>query len=162
MLITHNDWDLRETTDEEMKERYNKTCEEFINYYSDNIVIDLTDKIVVALASCDDKTLPIETLAILIPQEEEYKYKATLIYAGHIAFIKLVYENGTINYLIKDDECCPCDFDECIESGDILYCAKENNFTREDILGFIEKVIQVNYDYRFKIDKDKLIMLEGL
>ena len=162
MLIDINNWDLRIAKDEVLKKRHNMTCEEFINYHKDNIVIDLEDKIIVALASCDDESAPVETLAIFIPEGEKHDYKATLIYAGYIAFVKLEYKDGKVKYLIKDDECCPCDFDECIESGDILYCAEENGYTREDILDFIEKTIQVNYNYKFKIDKEKLIVLEGL
>lgn len=153
---------------EHFQKSYDCTYEEFIKEYGkDKIIIDLKDKIVVSLCTFHNyfdksKKLPIELLTVLIPEEDKYKYTAELIYVGHIAFIKISYESGKVKYLFKDDECYPQNFDDALESGDLLFCAEEQGFTKEDILGQIEKFIQVNHDYNFKLDKDKLVILEGL
>lgn len=160
-MLIKDDWNLRQISNEDLREIYDKTCEEFINYYSDRIEIDLTDKVVVAVSYSDNELTPIEVLSVLIPEQEKHGYKATLIYSGHIAFVKLEYNDGRIKYLIKDDECPPQSFDDCIENGDILYCAEENGYTRNDILKYIENFIRV-HNFKFNIDKEKLIMLEGL
>lgn len=167
-MLKNNGSDLRVIRNEDLKESYDMTCEEFISYYSrDNIVIDLTGKIVVAVESIwnywKDIKHPIKVLALLIPEEEKHHYKATLIYSGHIAFIKLEYSNGEVKYLIKDDECTPQSFDEMVEwNSSIIYECEENGFKKEDILTYIEMLIRVKYDYNFKLNKDDLILLEGL
>lgn len=140
------------------------TYEEFINYHSDNIVIDLTDKVVVSIESIwNDSKFPANILAILIPEEEKYKYKATLIYSGHIAFIKIEYEDGKVKYFYKDDECMPQTYKELEQyESDIFYQCEENGFKKEDILEQIELIIRSKYDFRYKLSKDSLIMLEGL
>ena len=51
---------------------------------------------------------------------------------------------------------------ECIESGDLLFCAEEKGFSAQDILEQIEKNIQVQHDYNFKIKEENLVLLEGL
>jgi hypothetical protein len=165
-MLYSDGYNLRIITDEELKtkEGYKKTCEEFIQSNSDdNVVIDLTGKVVVALEALDSKRLPIDIYAILIPEEERYNYKATLIYSAHIAFIKLEYKDGRVKYLIKDDECYPKTFQETIEeSGDLLYIAEDNGFTADNIFDVIRMKIKVEYDYNFELKKEDLIILEGL
>lgn len=146
---------------------YGKTYEEFIESYSDNVIIDLTGKVVVCIESTwrypEQARFPADILAILIPEGKKYKYKATLIYSCHIAFIKLEYENGTIKYFYKDDECYPQTYDEFCENDADVFCqCEENGFKKEDVLKQIEMTIKVNYDFGYELDKDSLIILNGL
>lgn len=148
------------------EQMYDMTCQEFIDYYGDdNEVINLTDKVVVSIDSFEpDGNTPIDLLAILIPEEERYHYKATLIYAGHIAFIKLERKNGTIEYLYKDDECCPQTYADIEGYADshLTYDINERGFELEDMVTQIQRYIQSRFDLRYKLDKDSLIILEGL
>lgn len=152
---------------EHFKDLYECTPEQFISGYSDNIEIDLTGKVVVAVeAPCllwGKATLPINILAIFIPEEEKYSYKATLIYSGHIAFLQIKRTDGKIQYFYKDDECYPqtyTDFERC--ESECFYECKENGFEDKDILKQIEMQIQVSHDFKFKAKPENLIILEGL
>ncbi len=150
---------------EYFKKQYEMDYEEFINAYKrDNVVINLTGKIVVAIESQDhfNKRKPCEILGIFVPEEERLGYKATLIYAGHIAFIKCEFKSGKIVYYYKDDECCPQNFEECINSGDILYSAEETGFTRNDILQQIQMWLRLSYDFNYEVKEEDLVMLAGL
>jgi hypothetical protein len=158
-------WDFKEDK-AHFESLYHKTYEEFINLYSDdNIIIDLTGKIVVSLEAAHcylNENLPVQLLTIFIPEEVKKKYKASLIYAGHIAFIKAEFNDGSNLYYYKDDECYPVDITRISELGDLLYCCEENGFTAEDVELQIEKCVQGIFDYRFKLDRNNLILLQGL
>jgi len=137
---------------------------EFIDKYgSDKIEIELSDKIVVS-AFADNEKLPMNILTIFIPEEDRHKYKSSLIYVGHIAFIKLQYDNGNTLFIYKDDECYPQTFKEIYDEDetDLSYCCEDNGFKKEDIIYQFEKLIQSTFDYNYKIDMDKVIMLIGL
>ena len=57
----------------------------------------------------------------------------------------------------------PCNYDELIEfEDDIVYCCEEKGFNSKDILTQIEKTIQGLYDYNYVLDKDRLVILQGL
>ena len=162
-LIRLEEWDFKDDL-EHFETLYDMDYEKFINTYKrDIIIIDLTDKIVVSLRADSNKNLPLDLLTVFIPEEFKYNYKATLIYSGHIAFIKLVYNNGLIKYFYKDDECQPIDMDELLNSGDdVVYCCEEKGFKSSDIELQIEKFIQATFDYNYKFDKNNIIVLQGL
>jgi len=162
-LLQFDNWDFKDDL-EHFETLYNMEYEEFINTHKqNNITIDLTNKIVVSIRACSDKNLPIDILTIFIPEEIKNKYKSTLIYAGHIAFIKFEYNNGLIKYSYKDDECYPVDMDELLNSGDdVVYCCEEKGFKNSDIELQIEKFIQATFDYNYKFDKNNIIILQGL
>ena len=149
---------------------YKMTCEEFINKYTDkykedNGVINLTGKIIVSLRADSDKNLPFDLLSVFIPEEEKKYYKASLIYAGHISFIKLeyIYEDGKVSYLYKDDECPPMNWEEFMEyEGDVVYCCKEKGFSVDDIKSQIEMFISSMHDYNYRFNEKDIIILEGL
>jgi hypothetical protein len=146
------------------EKQYEMNYEQFIEKYNgDNIIIDISDKIIISLRADSDYNLPMDLLTILIPEEDKYKYKATLIYSGHIAFIKLEYKDGKIVYFYKDDECHPGTWDEWMSwDGDVKFCCEEKGFTVRDMEIQVEKIIQSTFDYNYKFDKDKIIVLEGL
>lgn len=149
---------------EHFKKLYNMNYEEFIDKYRDDkIEIELSDKIVVSMEA-DNKKLPMTILNIFISEEERCKYKSSLIYVGHIAFIRLQYNDGSVVFLYKDDECYPQTFKEVCEDdeSDLIYCCEDNGFKKEDIICQFEKVIQSTFDYNYKVDMDKVIVLIGL
>lgn len=142
---------------------YDCSYEEFIEEYGDDkIEIDLKDKIVVALSHEDGNNMPVCIHSIFIPEGDRYKYTSKLVYVGHIAFLIVEFKNGKKRMFYKDDECYPQNFEDCITCGDILFCAEENGFNREDILSQIEKTIQINHNFKFKLKEEQLVMLEGL
>lgn len=153
---------------EHFESLYKMTYEEFIGEYAeDNQVIDLTGKVVVCIESAweypEPARLPADILAILIPEGEKYKYKASLIYSGHIAFIKIEYEDGRIKYFYKDDECCPQTYAEfCEYDASVFYQCEENGFQKDDVLKQMEMTIKVSHDFGYELDADNLIILQGL
>lgn len=146
--------------------QYEMTYEEFINYYGDdNEVIDLTGKVVISLTSFEPYgNTPVDLLGIFIPEGEKLGYKATLIYASHIAFIKTEHKNGLVQYRYKDDECCPQTYKDIEEYEDcpLTYDINGRGFKLEDMVTQIERYIQSRFDLNYKLNKDDLIILEGL
>ena len=156
---------------EHFKQLYEIGYEEFIGEYEDdNIIIDLEDKIVVSLTThCLEGKTPLEVLAVFIPEDERLKYKSILIYSGHIAFVKCEFENGKVIYKYKDDECYPQTLEEVLgmdnhrEESTLMYSVRDYGFTKEDVITHIERYIQVNYDFNYKIeDISKVVVLQGL
>lgn len=148
--------------------------QDYIDYYDkeDVITIDLTNKCIVSATNfcCDTKNelkFPYIPLTIFSDDGDKYGYKATLIYAGHIAFLKLDYTNGKTLWFYKDDECYPTTIQECIEDTDVAHfwdCARHNGFTDEEIIGYTEALYKTNIDYNFKLptDLNNVIILQGL
>jgi len=163
MAIFKLEYDFKDDK-EHFEELYEVTYEEFIEKYGDDKeIIDLTDKVIVSLRADSDRNLPMDLLTVFIPEEEKHNYKATLIYAGHIAFIKLEYKDGKIVYLYKDDECSPMTFEYFLSiEDDATYCCEQNGFKVSDTELQIEKFIQSVYDFNFILDIDNVIVLEGL
>lgn len=152
---------------ERFERRYHKTAKEFIEQYSDKIVIDLSDKIVVALEShidSEEENTPANLLGILIPEGVRHGYTAKLVYSGHIAFIILTYEDGKEKYLYKDDECCPQTWEEFKEECCTIFYdwVDEKGKNTDDLLTQIEATIKGLHDIDFKLNPESLILLEGL
>ena len=166
-MLFSDGYDLREYKSEDFVELYDETAEEFIAKYEEDIIsIDLTGKVLVAVESAWawGNDFPVEIKAILVPEEQRYGYKATLIYAGHIAFVKLEYKDGReTRYLIKDDECEPSTLAELIHyESSIVYQCEKQNYTIEDMLEQIEMIIRSKYNFKYKLKRDNIIFLEGL
>lgn len=148
------------------KEKYDMGFEEFIKEYGEyKIIIDLKDKIVVSVESieCDEeKRFPVDVLALLVPEGEKYGYKASLIYTEPFSFIKIEYLDGHKRIFYKGGECIPQDVEDFLDCSDIFFDAEDYGFKKEDVFNYIELKLKADYDFNFKLDKDKLVILEGL
>ena len=162
-LITVTFKDLMED-EEHFKKIYGVSYGEFIVENGIDKVVDLTNKVVVALSVDTPRGIntPVNIHQIFIDESKRFGYKAELVYSNHISFLIIKFKSGAKRIFYKDDECIPCEFMECIESGDLLFCAEEKGFSAQDILEQIEKNIQVQHDYNFKIKEENLVLLEGL
>ncbi len=140
---------------------YDCTPEEFIEKWKDDeIRIDLKDKLVVSASSSSLERTPI-CLHTIYKFDETRSISAELIYSGHIAFIVIQNKNEKFVFY-KDDECHPVTLNELFAyDGDIIYLAKENGFKEEDIYKTITCAMQP-YEFGYSIDKDDIIVLEGL
>ena len=143
--------------------------ENFIKAYGDDIItIDMTGKVLISVDSMDgyfgkDKNLPINIMTLFYDEGTKHKYKPSLIYAGHIAFLKIAYEDGRVSYFYKDDECYPQTLHKFLEdSCSTVYHATERKFTQDDIKSQIEMLMNSRVDFRYKIDPEEVIVLEGL
>jgi hypothetical protein len=145
---------------------YECTAEEFINKYRDQTVIDLTGKVVVSVADwCIEKSnVPLDILGIFVDEGERLGYKSSLIYSGHISFIKVEFNDDTIKYFYKDDECPPMTMEEFYtEECSVMYSwCTEKGKPKEDILTHIENAIRFYHDVNYKLDPNNLYIVEGL
>lgn len=144
-----------------------KSYQQFIDYYTDNIHIDLTGKIVLSVAGhCLNKVnTPMDILAIFIDEGERFGYKSELIYAGHIAFIKCVFKDKTI-WRYKDDECMPVNYQDFVYggcSGDLVYeWCEEGTGYKVDFFKQIKYFVRSVFDLNYELDSNKLVILQGL
>lgn len=148
----------------DFKDSYGMTFQEFIDEYGAEEILDLTDKVVVSIeSSWNNKNFPACIHNIFIEEGKKKKYKASLIYSGHIAFIKCDFEDGSVRWLYKDDECPPHTLKESIEWDDsFIYHCNINGFEPKDILTHIERLIQTNLHFNYKLEEDSVILLHGL
>lgn len=161
-LITIGFDDFNEK-EEHFEHKYGCSYMEYIVKYGIDELIDLNDKVLVTLSPEEEgANRPANIHQVFIHDNKFGAYKSTLVYAGGVVFLIIDYKRGNKRILYKDDKCCPCDFRNCIESGDILYIAEYNGYTAQDIFDQIEKCIQINHSYNFQLREKQLILLEGL
>lgn len=149
---------------EDFKKWYNVECEEFIKQYESSRT-DLSNKIVVAVEAIDPLieyiNLPMTILGMFVDEGDSREYKAELIYAGHITFIKGTFKNGTIEYHYKDDECSPQTLSEFYDAEETI----QTYWTKNNVYKQIEYYIYSAHDFTYnnRLDfKDRIIMLKGL
>lgn len=156
MSLINNNRDGFSRDTKHFEDMYNMTYDEFIANHKD-IEIALHDKIVIVIEPHNDTECPVNIISAFIPEEIKHNYKATLIYAGHISFIKLEYKNGRILYLYKDDECYPQLLSERFKENTLSF----EGYEEIDVMSQIERFIQSTFRYNYTINKDNVIILEG-
>lgn len=145
------------------------TYEGFIRYYSsDNEVIDMTGKILVSVRGIDNyfnhqAFTPIRIMTLFYDEGDKHGYKPELIYSGHISFLKIYRDDGSIKYFYKDDECPPQTWSEFIsEHSSALYEAKEMGYSITDVEKQIEMLIKSVVDFNYTFNAEDVYVVEGL
>lgn len=156
MSLINNNRDGFSRDKQYFEDMYEMTYDEFITNYKD-IEIELNDKVVIVVEPHNDTECPINIISAFIPEEIKHNYKATLIYAGHISFIKLEYNNGRIIYLYKDDECYPQTLSETFKEETLNF----EGYEEVDVMNQIERLVQSTVRYGYVINMDNVIILEG-
>lgn len=108
------------------------------------------------------KEQPIDVLTCFIEEGDTHSYTTNLIVNGYTTILEITYEDDSKIYFFNEREAWPQTFDEGIDCGDLLFTAEENGYTKEDCFNYIEDYIKIKHDYKFKLNKDKLTIMEGL
>lgn len=143
--------------------QYGKTIEEIIDNKLDyEKVLDNHEVVYFLDTTYEGDGAPLEVESVFVNEGEKYNYTARLITYAHWTIIELTYKDGSKKYIYNDREAWPQTFDEGIACGDLLFCAEEEGYTKEDCFNFLRDFLKVNYNYKFELDKDKLTIMEGL